>query len=146
MISSRKAQVNAINNLVMPMIIVVILGVAFAYVITGFGTNYDVSVDDYGYEQIANRSADISIASERMTDAIVGTNQSQTNVLTSVERLSTGAYNSILVFSEVPGLYKTIIDSVSYSLGIPSAITNIVFWSIGFSIVGVLLYLILGRS
>jgi len=142
---NRKAQVSAINDLVVPMIVVVLLAVSFAYVVTGFGESYEVSVDDYGYEQIANKSADISYASQQMTDAIVGNNQTQTNVLTSVERLSTGAYNSILVFSSVPGLYKTILDSISYSVGIPSAITNIVFWSIGFIIVGVMLYLILGR-
>jgi hypothetical protein len=141
--NNRKGQ--ELMGIFLPMIVICILGVALAIIVSDVGPRYNVSYDDSSYSRIVNQSGAINRISDQSANSLMGEDNQRSNVLTSTERLITGAYNSILVLGSIPGIYMSLIGVVADTLGIPSAIINLVIAGILFSIVGVVMYLALGR-
>jgi hypothetical protein len=141
---SKKAE-SQLMSIFVPMIVICILAVSFGLIVTDLGTNYSVSSNDTSYERIEAASANITAISGDTSDSVIGDNGERSNVLTSTERLVTGAYNAILVLGNVPGIYITMIDVVALNIGIDATIVNLVMAGILFSIVAVVIYLALGR-
>jgi hypothetical protein len=129
-----------------PMIVISIIAISFAIVVSDIGPRYNVNSTDSSYSRIISASGNISSISDTASTSVVGSNNDQTNVLTSTERLVTGAYNAILTLGDVPQVYMAIIDSVADTIGIDSAIVNLILAGILLAIVSVIIYLALGRT
>lgn len=141
----RLGQVGQLSQVLIPLVVVVILGISFSIILTDIGTNYDVDTTTDSYQQIVVQSNRISNLSGSLSQSVIDSNQTSTNVLTSSERLFSGAYNSILLLGAVPGMYQAIITGLASTLSIPAAILNMVLAAIIFFIIGTVIYLILGR-
>lgn len=142
---NREGQTSQLMSIFVPMLVISIVAVAFAVVVADVGPRYGVSSDDSSYSAIVNQTDSINAISEGTSDSLLGTDTDRSNVLTSTERLVTGAYNAILVLGDIPGIYTTIIGVVAEEIGIPTAIVNLVIAGILFSIIAVVIYLALGR-
>lgn len=132
-------------SIFLPMIVICVLAVSFGIVVSDLGSNYGVSSNDTSYNRIASQSANITSISRGTSESVIGDDGDRSNVLTSTERLVTGAYNAILVLGDVPGVYMTIIDVVAFNIGIDATIVNLILAGLLFSIVAVIIYLALGR-
>ena len=141
----KKGQSSQLMSIFVPMLVISIVAVAFGIVVADIGPRYNVSYDDTSYQSIVNQTNNINSISEGTSDSLLGTDTEQSNVLTSTERLVTGAYNAILVLGDVPGIYSAIINIVAVEVGVPSAIVNLIIAGILFAIVAVVVYLALGR-
>lgn len=142
---SRRGQTDsAITEVIMPLILVAIAAVSFGIMVSA-GDNYGVVSDDSSYQAIVDQTFAIRSFTESTSSSLVGSNQTQTNVLTSTERLLTGGYNAILSFAAIPAIYQAVIVSIANTLQIPTAITSLIISAIIMSIVAVILYLVLGR-
>lgn len=141
----KKGQSSQLMSIFVPMLVISIVAVAFGIVVADIGPRYNVSYDDTSYQSIVNQTTNINSISEGTSDSLLGTDTEQSNVLTSTERLVTGAYNAILVLGDVPGIYSAIINIVAVEVGVPSAIVNLIIAGILFAIVAVVVYLALGR-
>jgi len=141
---SRKAE-SQLMSVFTPMIVVCILAVCFGLVVLDLGTNYSVNSSDDSYDRIASASGNITAISADTSDSVIGEDGDRSNVLTSTERLVTGAYNAILVLGDIPSVYMTMIDVVALNVGIDATVVNLILAGILFSIVAVVIYLALGR-
>lgn len=141
----RKGQSSQLMSIFVPMLVICILAVAFGLAVTDLGRTYGVSYDDTSYQTIVNQTASIDAVTQGAGEGMLGTDEDRSNVITSSERLITGAYNSILVLGDIPGIYATMITVVADAIGIPAAIVNLVLAGIVFAIVAVVIFLALGR-
>lgn len=132
-------------SIFVPMIVICVMVWSFSIVVVDLSTNYGVSADDESYERIEAASGNITQISIDSSESVIGDSGERSNVLTSTERLVTGAYNAILVFGNVPAIYLTIIDVVALNIGIDQNIVNLIVAGILLSIVAVVIYLALGR-
>ncbi len=121
------------------------MAVAFGIISSDIGTNYGQTYTSAEYTQISAQTAKITDAANRTSESVIGTDTGQSNILTSSERLVTGAYNAILVMADIPGIYTGIINVVTTVLGIPQAITTLLLAAIIFIIITAIIYLALGR-
>jgi hypothetical protein len=141
----RKGQSSQLMSIFVPMLVVCVMAVAFGLVVSDLGQNYGVSYDDTSYQTIVNQTSSINAVKQGAADGMLGTDEDRSNVLTSSERLITGAYNSILVLGDIPSIYSTMITVVAESIGVPDTIFNLILAGIMFAIVAVVIFLALGR-
>jgi hypothetical protein len=127
------------------MLVVCMLVVGMAIIVADLGLNYGVSYDDTSYQTIVNQTSNIDAITAGTSDSVLGEDEGRSNVLTSTERLVTGAYNAILVLGNIPEIYAVIITMVADTIGIPSAMVSLILAGILFAIVAVVIYLALGR-
>jgi len=145
MIKDRHGQTSQLMSVFVPMLVISMLAVAFALIVSDVGPRYGVSYDDTSYATIVNQTDNINGITQGTSESLLGTDEDRSNVLTSTERLVTGAYNAILVLGDIPGIYATIITVIADSVGVPAAIVNLVLAGILFAIIAVVIYLALGR-
>jgi hypothetical protein len=144
--ANRKAQGGSqLLSIFVPMLVICVLGVGFGIIVADLGQNYGVSYDDSSYNTIVNQTTNINSITQGTSESVLGEDEGRSNILSSTERLVTGAYNAILVLGDIPGIYAAIITVIADSVGIPSSIVNLVLAGILFSIVAVVIYLALGR-
>jgi len=143
-IKNRKAE-SQLMSIFVPMIVMCILAVSFVIVISDLGSNYGVSINDNTYNRVAAINGTIAEIGADTSTVVVGDNGERSNVLTSTERLVTGAYNAILLLGNIPDIYLTIIDAVADSIGLDGTIVTLIITGILFSIAAVVIYLALGR-
>lgn len=141
---NRRAE-SQLMSIFVPMLVICVLAVSFILIVTDLGQNYGVGYDDSQYQIIVNETTNINGITSGVSGGVLGTDD-RSNVQTSTERLVTGAYNSILVLGDIPGIYATMITVVANSIGIPAAIVNLILAGIVFAIVATVLYLALGRG
>lgn len=142
---NKKAQTSQLMSVFVPMLVICVLGVSFGIIVADIGPRYGVDYDDTSYQTIINQTDNINQITAGTGDSVLGTDEDRSNVLTSTERLVTGAYNAILALGDIPGIYSAIITVVADEIGIPSAIVNLVLAGILFAIVATVIYLALGR-
>lgn len=142
---NRQAQTSQLMSVFVPMLVICILGVAFGLIVADVGPRYGVAYDDTSYQTIINQTENINEIAANTGDSTLGTDEDRSNVLTSTERLVTGAYNAILALGDIPGIYSAIITVVADEIGIPAAIVNLILAGILFTIVATVIYLALGR-
>lgn len=142
---NRSGQTSQLMSVFVPMLVISIVAVAFAIVVADIGPRYNVSYDDDSYQTIVNQNSNIDSITGGTAESVLGTDTDRSNVLTSTERLVTGAYNAILVLGDIPGIYAVIITVVADEIGIPSSIVNLILAGILFAIIAVVIYLALGR-
>jgi len=140
----RRAE-SQLMSIFVPMLVICVLAVSFILIVSDLGQNYGVGYDDSQYQIIVNETSNINGITSGVSGGVLGTDD-RSNVQTSTERLVTGAYNSILVLGDIPGIYATMITVVANSIGIPAAIVNLILAGIVFAIVATVLYLALGRG
>jgi hypothetical protein len=143
-IKNRKAE-SQLMSIFVPMIVMCILAVSFVIVVSDLGSNYGVSINDNTYNRVAAINGTIAEIGADTSTVVVGDNGERSNVLTSTERLVTGAYNAILLLGNIPDIYLTIIDAVADSIGLDGTIVTLIITGILFSIAAVVIYLALGR-
>lgn len=145
MFSNKGQSSSQLINLIVPMIVVAILAVSFSIIASNVGNNYDVSYDDSSYEAIINQSSSINSIANRTGSSMLSPEEDRSNVLTAFDKLTTGAYNTFLVLSDVPGIYFAVITVISDAIGIDGRIVTLILSGIVISIVAVAVYLALGR-
>lgn len=146
MVASNKGQSSSqLINLIVPMIVVTILAVSFSIIAFNVGQNYDVDYNDSSYETIINQSSSINSIANRTGSSMLSPDEDRSNVLTAFDKLTTGAYNTFLVLSDVPGIYFAVITVIADSLGIDGRIVTLILSGVVISIVAVAVYLALGR-
>lgn len=145
MTMTKKGEVGQLSQVLVPVVIIAIIAIAAGLLYSNVGTNYGVTYDNENLARLNATSGRISELSGSLSNAVINPNQTSTNVLTASERLFSGAYNSILLLSEVPSLYTSIVSVITDELNIPIAITNMIIAGVIFAIIGTVIYLILGR-
>jgi hypothetical protein len=143
---NRRAQSGQFTAIVLPMIVVAILAVSFATVAVSVGQNYNVDQDDQTYGTIVNQTSAINSIANRTSESVLNPSDDRSNVLTAIDKLTTGAYNAFLVLADVPGIYMAVMQVVANSLSIPPAVVTLVISGIILSILSVVIYLALGRT
>ena len=141
----RRGEVGQLSQILIPLVVVAVLGIAFSLIMADIGTNYSVDTSTDSANQIVAQSNKISNLSTDLSRSVIDSDTTSTNILTSSERLFSGAYNSILLIGAVPGMYSAIISEIASTLKIPSAILNMILAAVIFAIIGTVIYLILGR-
>lgn len=142
---ARKGQSGQFMAIVLPMIVVAILAVSFATVAVSVGNNYSVSQNDQTYGTIVNQTSAINDIANRTSESVLSPADDRSNVLTAIDKLTTGAYNAFLVLADVPGIYMAVMQVVANTLQIPPAVVTLVISGIILSIIAVVIYLALGR-
>jgi len=142
----KKGQTDStLSSVFIPIVVIAILGISFAIITSGINTNTGAAYNNETYSGLATQGATISALSEDISSSVIGNQTQGTNVLTSTEKLVGGAYNSILLLGQIPGIYFNMITLIAGGLGIPTAIVGLIISAIVFFIIGTIIYLALGR-
>jgi ABC-type transport system involved in multi-copper enzyme maturation permease subunit len=142
----KKGQTDStLSSVFIPIVVIAILGISFSIITSGISINTGAAYDNTTYSGLADQGATISALSEDISSSVIGNQTQGTNVLTSTEKLVGGAYNSILLLGQIPGIYINMITLIAGGLGIPTAIVGLIISAIVFFIIGTIIYLALGR-
>lgn len=112
--------------------------------ITGVGGSYNVTNNDTSYQSISNSTQDIVQITNQTAVSFFG-NKTSTSTPTAVDRMIGTAYGSILVLGSVPKVYVTTADVIGHGMGIDTSYSILLITGIVAVIIGIAIWLAVGR-
>lgn len=127
---SRKAQVSqsTVASLVIGLVVAAAVSVLASSYITGVGVNYGVSVNEsqYSFFQVAQNITNVT---SQMTNQFINEDGTQNEDIDIISIMITNAYGTIKLFFKIPALFQSLITGAITGLGIPSGVSNIIYWA-----------------
>lgn len=144
MLESNKGE-SPFSGLIIAVLVVVGIAIAGGLAITQTSIGYNVTAgNNTSYTQIADSSSTIIRITNQTAQNYFG-NKTSTTQATAIDRLYATGYSSIIILGSTPAVFTTVVDSVGTALGIDRVFTVLIITGILAIIIGIALWLSLGR-
>lgn len=143
-IQGSRGVMSAFSNIVIAALIVAALALAIGSTINETSVTYNVNINSSSFTNISNTGNQIIGVTNTTANNFFG-NQTSTTGSSSIDRMVSGAYGTILIVGQVPDVYVNSVESVSNGIGIANY-TPFVIAGIVAIIIGVGIYLAVGRT
>lgn len=141
----REAQVrSAFSGIIIAALLVAGLALAIGVVIEDTATTYNVSINATQFSNITSTGREIVSITNVTANNFFG-NQTTTTGSSSIDRMISGAYGTILTIGEVPGVFTSSVSAVFSGIGL-TGYENFVVAGILAIIIGIGIYLAVGRT
>lgn len=133
------------SGIIIACLVVIAIAICGGVIIGGTSASYNATVvDNSSYVNIASKASDIVGVTNQTSSNFFG-NKTSTTQQTAVDRMVGTAYSSIVILGSVPDVFTTVIDSVGGVLGLDSSLTSLLLAGVIAIIVGIAIWLAVGR-